>query len=460
MALYPHIAFAEDQGGYLVSAVELLAVVPATYRCVACRSELVLRGGPKTRVYFAHAVTGECLLGAQRAVRAAALQVLGEARFICAPSLKLLAGGSPSKKQAEKSQIIEEWSEGTPDWHVDGVDIDFFAQALSGSLVIELSIPGLFDSRHRERVRALGLAALEVALPKPTSIHTIAELRGLVLRGLSNKQWLHHPALEPTRTPLEERLHWDAEPAMPDVRGSTASRSYVKVARAALVPVGELTENIVFRQASITRKIELLEAKLGVACDKWPDELDIPVTGQNAFAVDRRLWQADTFGKFIRGRDERHQTGEFSSEMVVQWLSERYGVEAPFENAEKIAVYYYLHELSARGFLHQKPGQRYSVVPLPWSADRSALSWNPRPTLSASRLRTLSNEAHLTIPIDVVQWLLDTFDDAHPAVPVDRFAATLAAKLRAPARSVVAFLLDAGLVHDETSPGTRQSPLF
>jgi hypothetical protein len=74
------------------------------------------------------------------------------------------------------------------------------------------------------------------------------------------------------------------------------------------------------------------------------------------------------------------------------------------------------------------------------------LTWVANATLSASQLRVLSVQAGLKVPIELDQELLESFDDCHPSVPVSEYAATLARKLHAPPRSVLAFLRDAGLV--------------
>ena len=90
------------------------------------------------------------------------------------------------------------------------------------------------------------------------------------------------------------------------------------------------------------------------------------------------------------------------------------------------------------------------------------LTWVSHATLSASQLRVLSVQAGLKIPIDLVQELLESFDDCHPNVAVDRYAVMLARKLHAPPRSVLGFLRDAGLVVEDTrrTASAAQEPLF
>jgi hypothetical protein len=460
MALVPHMAFACDASGYVVAASDLLAVVPVDYHCAGCQRGVILKSSTRGSPYFVHVDKQECLLGAQRALRAAALQVLQESRFVHAPPLP--GSSMPRSGRNAAKPLLEEWAAATADWQVDGVPVDLFAQAMSGELVVSLAIPGLFDAKNRERVVSLGLAALEIALVKPATIHTFAQVHELVLRSITNKQWLYHPAVavEPALTPLERKLHWDEASAMLSVEQAPPSRTSVRVPPARAERVGALTENFIYRQQTLGRKIEILEARLGRKCDTWPDELDIEVKGEKTFGVDRRVWEADVFSKFVLAASERHQQRWFSSDMVVRWLSERYDLAKIFPNAEKVAVYYYLHELSARGFLAEHPGQRYTPLQRRLAGAKLNLNWNTRPTLSASRLRNISTDAQLRIPIDIVQWLLDIFDDGHPSVPVDRFAVELASRLRAPTRTVVAFLLEAELAYDSARPSGRQSSLF
>jgi hypothetical protein len=90
------------------------------------------------------------------------------------------------------------------------------------------------------------------------------------------------------------------------------------------------------------------------------------------------------------------------------------------------------------------------------------LTWVPHATLSASQLRVLSVQAGLKIPINLVQELLESFDDCHPSVPVGRYAVMLARKLHAPPRSVLGFLRDAGLAVEGTrrTASATQETLF
>src|SRR3984893_3866731 len=189
---------------------------------------------------------------------------------------------------------------------------------------------------------------------------------------------------------------------------------------------------------------------MALPCDQWPAEVDIKVCGEDAFGMDRRVWQADAFSRFILSGSTDATVREVAFSDVLRYLSERYWVGTDQKNAARMAVFYYLQGLAERGallpFIENMEEPTYLVAGIKAPDGADDLTWVPNATLSASQLRVLSVQAGLKVPIELVQELLESFDDCHPSVPVGEYATTLARKLHAPPRSVLAFLRDAGLV--------------
>ncbi|WP_087644513.1 hypothetical protein [Caballeronia choica] len=151
---------------------------------------------------------------------------------------------------------------------------------------------------------------------------------------------------------------------------------------------------------------------------------------------------------------------------VLRYLTERYWVEPVQEKAARAVVLHYAQRLVERGALSplienlEEPTYVVTTGRIPATGDD--LTWVSHATLSASQLRVLSVQAGLKIPINLVQELLESFDDCHPSVPVDRYAVMLARKLHAPPRSVLGFLRDAGLAVEGTrrTASATQETLF
>jgi hypothetical protein len=218
-----------------------------------------------------------------------------------------------------------------------------------------------------------------------------------------------------------------------------------------------------FRQLAVTEKLEVLEKEMGLPCDRWPAHVDIEVGGEQTFGVDRRIWQADVFSCFVQKLHPGVGENMFSVGAVSEWLKSRYLLDRPFLGADSIAVLQFLSALVQRGFLVERNGdeRRYRVVRTCRAVSESGLVWRPHATLSASQLRVLSTQAGLRVPVDIVQWLLESFDDCHPSGTVYDFVSVLSRRVHAPPRNIIAFLLDAKLVVEGgEDPQGNQERLF
>lgn len=448
MAKAAHIVFAKDEAGNIVAASDLFTASRSTYLCVACGKELRRKTPEKGFPYFVHAQRTSCRLAAHYALRAAAQRVLTESRFIKAP----LAGQPVDASRL--SAALAQWSDSACDLEVGHVPVDFLAETGEGQLLIELSVPGLPGTSAPERLRALQLPTLEVELPPPAGVHGFSDLRQSLLHSLANKRWLFHPAQSLAAGRQNGTHYHAAEPEAPlaqalEVRAPSPWNSALSFA-----------DSTCFRQLAVTEKLDVLEKELDLPCDRWPAHVDIEVRGEQAFGVDRRIWQADVFSRFVQKVHPGVSENMFSVAAVSEWLKNRYLLEHPFPGADSIAVHQYLSALVQRGFLAEwnSDEPRYRVVRTRPAINGSGLVWRPHATLPASQLRVLSAQAGLRVPVDLVQWLLESFDDCHPCGTVDDFVSVLSRRLHAPPPNVIALLLDAELVVEgaEDTQGSQE----
>ncbi|WP_213309225.1 hypothetical protein [Paraburkholderia sacchari] len=440
MALSSHMAFAMNTAGQVVAANDLPSLGPTLFHCAGCGGEVSLCRQNGSQAYFRHVRPATCEFGVQRALHAATLHLLAESRFVAPPALTHNGNGHG------KRRMIEEWGQASVCTTVDGVPVDFFAETLAGPLIIQIAIRSLYDASTRSTIRALGYAALEISIPKPDEVLGIGDLREVVLHGLTNKVWLWHPAIgnrdrhaQPKQRPAEVALLF-GEVEKP------AAKLSVPVAVTPWVQAGGLAAGAAYRQLPVAEKIRALEQQLGEPCERWPDAIDVDVTGKGSFCVDPRFWQADIFGKFVRPAVEGASTADFTMLTVLGWLDMRYRIVPEFEDAEKLAVHQYLRALTAQGYLTALPDQQFRVLPEPRPNELSTLRWNPDARLSVGGLRVCSERVRLQIPANQVQRLLEYFEDGHPAVAVATFVQDLMLRLHAPERTIVALLREADLV--------------
>ncbi|MBC8752838.1 MULTISPECIES: hypothetical protein [Paraburkholderia] len=453
MAKAAHIVFARDKVANVVAASDFFAHNRPAFFCVACGKEL-RRNAPETGFpYFSHVDRTSCRLAAHYALRAAAQHVLMESRFIKVP----IVGVAPAT--AGIQGLLVQWTDCIADIKVIHVPVDFVAETADGQLIIDISIPGLGRTAARERIAKLEVPALEVTLPDPTRVKGWADLRRCLLHSVDNKRWIYPFAKADTSASPLPAEQWHA-PA------TTAGRAADARAPTSWTSPLAFADNAFFRQLRWADQLDVLQKQMGLPCGQWPSDVDIDVRGESAFGVDRRGWQADAFSHFVMRTATEPTAAEIAFSDVLKYLEERYWVEPNQEAAARKAVFYYLQALAGRGVLSpliediEEP--TYLVTHSGAAVADDELTWTAYAMLSASQLRVLSVQAGLRVPIDLVQELLESFDDCHPSVPVGLYVATLARKLHAPPGSVLAFLKDAGLVTDApvSLPPSSQENLF
>ena len=340
------------------------------------------------------------------------------------------------------SSFLAQRSDSACDLEVGHVPVDILAETGEGPLLIELSVPGLPGGSTPECLCALQLPTLEVELPPPAGVHGFSDLRRSLLHSLANKRWLFHPAQSLSAGNKSGSHYQAAGPEDPLARALEAR------APSPWNSALSFADSARFRQLAVTEKLEVLERELDLPFDLWPAHVDIEVRGEQAFGVDRRIWQADVFNRFVQKVHPGVGENMFSVAAVSEWLKSRYLLERPFPGAVSIAVYQFLSALVQRGFLVERNGDEplYRILRTRPAINQSGLGWQPHATLSASLLRVLSAQAGLRVPVDLVQWLLESFDDCHPSGTVDDFVSVLSRRVHAPPRNIIAFLLDANLV--------------
>lgn len=73
-------------------------------------------------------------------------------------------------------------------------------------LIIEVTVTNVIDEERKERIRALGVAALEIDLSMTGGRVTRSELYRLVVHEVSVKRWLHYPDLDAVRASLQSQM--------------------------------------------------------------------------------------------------------------------------------------------------------------------------------------------------------------------------------------------------------------
>jgi hypothetical protein len=442
MAKAAHIAFARNAAGRIAAATDFFVTQQAVYFCIACGQLLRRESGNAGFPHFVHEASAACKRAAHAALRAAACQVLEECRFIKAPS--------PVDTSKYARDVLIQWAESATDIEVDGTRVDFLAEGPDGQLSVVLTISG--QRAALRAAAATSLPTLEVTLPPPGEVGGFADLRQALLHASANKRWLWYPA------PKDRVRARDDEPGV-----ATAVPAPAAQADGPWRAATTFLDSARYQQLDVSEKRVVLEERMKAPCDRWPAQTDVEVPGEESFGVDRRIWQADVFARFVRQALPRSNVSTFSAEEVVNWLSARYVVTAPFPGANVFAAKTYLSALVTHGYLRfRDPARRQLEVTRTALDGEARFVWSAHAKLSASELRVRAQQANLRIPVERVQWLLESFDDCHPAGTVAEFVSALSRQLHATPRAITAFLLDARLIEEsaEVAPTGVQASLF
>jgi hypothetical protein len=347
-----------------------------------------------------------------------------------------------------------QWATSASDVTVAQVPVDFLADTQIGQLALRLSIPGLGASESTGTVPLPEVPLLQVNLPAPELVHGFADLRQALLHDVATKSWLAPPAV---KTPSEVA---NLEvPSAVEESGDSAESSGSRPWHRAIA----FADSAIYRQLTPSQQLEVLERLMDLPRQTWPPEVDIELDNEDVFGIDRRIWQADVFARFIHAATPRARDSDFSADSVLRWVEARYPTTPSFPGAALFAVKTYLSELIARGLLGYRDIRAGMYVVLRRATDeQEPLIWAMHPSLSASQLRVLANQVGMHIPVGMVQVLLDSFDNSHPVGTVSEFVSTISRLLYAPPRLVKALLLDAGLVLEVETAGSQgvQQDLF
>lgn len=242
------------------------------------------------------------------------------------------------------------------------------------ALLVEIAVTHFVDETKREKVRAMGLACIEIDLSSIVAVWNWDSLKNAVIDGIAYKEWIANPRIDALRAELQRQAQEKAATA--DRDRLTVKRMGVPGLEAALKWVenfeksGEAKrEHDALNQAGPNHRMWLAAAEvMNLKWDDPPNYIDIPVPGENVFLVARKVWQAAAY-LFILGNKEPIFSlkvalwcrSTFPVRDIIDLLAEHLELLTPSERAAMpslhTAVHSYLTALVDLGYLKTKaPG--------------------------------------------------------------------------------------------------------
>lgn len=191
------------KNGKLVGVDEVASGLSCGCVCPSCGFELQANKGEIRAHYFSHnpsADQSECKNAFETAIHLMAKQILAEESTIHLPALQV----SRSKKDengithsAEASVVGEEtklFSRVNLEQRLNDIRPDIVGYSNDMPLLVEVAVTHFADSDKKQKIRKLGLAAIEIDLSALDYKVTKGELRDLVVEKRDNKRWLSNPS--------------------------------------------------------------------------------------------------------------------------------------------------------------------------------------------------------------------------------------------------------------------------
>ncbi|MPW31526.1 hypothetical protein F9L16_21355 [Agarivorans sp. B2Z047] len=179
------------RGGELVHISQVESGDSQGCICSACSKAIVAKKGTKREHHFAHKAGDSCEHAVETALHDAAKEVLNRHRKICLPAtfVTFTSYRENFKISNEKFCVIESLK---IEQGISGIIPDLIAKIRGRELLIEVFVTHKVDSHKRQKIKKLGLSAIEIDLSKIPRDMPITQLEDLIVNQFDNKTWVNN----------------------------------------------------------------------------------------------------------------------------------------------------------------------------------------------------------------------------------------------------------------------------
>lgn len=323
--------------GRMVTPAEVPRGLACGCVCAECGGRLIAKHPTSNIVkHFSHYHSESCAKGFETALHKAAKQVLLDKKMVLLPSVSASA-----YRRDDISRIYVEVPKSIPSRMIEldsvvdeargyeGIIPDIVATVGNKLLLIEIAVTHFVDQEKLDKLKALGLATLEIDLSESPEVPTMEDIERLVIYTGWNRDWL----VNPKQKQLEEVANIEAEARYKaSVAAAEAQR---KEREEELQRYRKLAdrEKFEFELRGVTIHPERLARIIG-----HKDKCDFSIVASP------RTWQLAIYKRFV------YKLGSwdtFNASEVYDWISKRFVLKETddFKDAPKIAIHYYLQHL-------------------------------------------------------------------------------------------------------------------
>lgn len=207
--------FARNAAGQLVDIQHVENGKRCNCTCLACGQPLVAKQGELKAWHFAHAIQNHgdmCAGGLETALHIAAKELLEHERLIATPQTLLHLSATSSRgvpvdvyREISSKQIKLDTV--TLEQVVHHVRPDVLATVAGRPLIIEITVSHGLDATKKQKLREMGIAAMEVNLRLyPKASISLDDLRDLLVTSFKYKEWVVNSVIDQAMVELKKEL--------------------------------------------------------------------------------------------------------------------------------------------------------------------------------------------------------------------------------------------------------------
>lgn len=200
--------------------------------CAACGHPLQAKKGKKNVHHFSHDPSGGvvvCASAFETSIHFMAKEILKEDGFLELPDLTI---EDSAVDEVGTKHTLEIQVEESSDRHLQHVELekrlgdirpDIVAYSDGDPFIVEVAVTSFADDRKKEKIRKLGLSAVEIDLSSVDYSTTKTELRELIHSDETEKSWLSNPKAIAAKKTLKADLDAEIQRANAAYRRSARS---------------------------------------------------------------------------------------------------------------------------------------------------------------------------------------------------------------------------------------------
>lgn len=160
--------------------------------CPACGEKLIAKKGSKILYHFAHYST-DCGKGYETSLHILAKEILSEAGEIMLPSVNIIHSCS-NMLICNASKIKIDYVE--LEKITDDIIPDIIVHSSNRRLFIEIRVTHKVDNTKLEKIKNIGISAIEIDLSKYNKDISKLELKNILIDSNNNKSWIYNTIAE------------------------------------------------------------------------------------------------------------------------------------------------------------------------------------------------------------------------------------------------------------------------